>query len=791
MAGKNIPIIILFAAALLGNIGFSPAEEASPEAAALEQFDFAAGLFERGMYKMAGDEYGKFIDSYPQSEHLRDAYFGLAESLYFQKRYDEAAAQYNRYLEMYPAEDNQTLVVKLRMGEILFFTKKFDEAIAQFRALEGKDYRRDQMQTLCYYLAKSNRIKGNDSQAIHYFDRAVKMADDNECAFNSLVELGEIYAEGSEYEKALKRYEEAREKAADDKTKSFSVYKAAETLFLSGDYEASIDTFKKVLADYPESEISAEALSNLLLALFNTGKYDELIKEYTGRRNLIKDEDRFFDVRFTACSAYAETGKPDEALKGLDALIAGGWVSGKNKDRAALKKSEILISVKRFKEALDQIEARLADKDEYRENVLFLKGEALYGAGDFDNASAQFNRLIEERPDSPFVIDAIYSLAYVRKNLDQNKNARELFIKFYEKSKDSAKSQAALYNAVLLDIKSGDFETAVKDCKLYLSTFPDGQFREKIAFTLGSVYSESNDYSNAITTYKEFADKYKDSPKLQDACFRLAYSLQAVNDFDEAVKYYEKLEKDKKADGLYYAALKNEVLIYFAKDDKDKAAEIYDRIISDFPDNDLGVEGYFWLVKHYIGSGRFVDAIRILEDLEGREGVKDNAREIAYFKAEACREIKDFAKAIENYDIVLSGKDPIDEYTGGSRIGKGLCLLAGKEYDKAKEEFDAAALENPDDNTIAMRAKFETAGIEFLKGSLEQAYKLYMMVAILYDDGEYCPRALLRAADIFEELGKVEEAKKAYQEVLDRYGKTEFAREAGARLKDIRWRLKN
>jgi len=790
MSKRNVPIIVICAVViLLRSAGFPCAEEVPLQTTAIEHFDFATGLFERGMYKMAGDEYKKFIIVYPQSEHLRDAYFGFAESLYFQKRYDEAMAEYGRYLEMYPSEDNQTLVVKLRIGEIFFFTKKFDDAISQFKSVEGKNYRRDQTQTLCYYLAKANRIKGIEAQAIHYFNKAARMVKNNEYAFNAFIELGDIYADGSEYEKALKYYGQARDSAATDQAKSFSIYKAAEMQFLSGDYENSTNTFKKVLADYPESEINAESLSNLLLALFNTKKYDELIKEYAAHRHLVKKEDRFFDAHFTACSAYAEVGDHDEALDKLTTLISSDWVSKENKDRAALKKSEILLLAKRFKEALDLINARLSNKEEYRDNVLFLKGEALYGAGDFDEAAAQFNRLIAEHPDSPFVIDAIYSLAYVRKNMDQGHGARELFIQFYERSKDSVKSQAALYNAILLDIKDRDLANAIKECKLYLSTFQEGQFREKILFTLGSVYAESNDFHNAISIYKEFIDDHKDSPRLQDAYFRLAYNLQMIDDFDGAIEYYGKLEYDGSVDGLYYAALKNEVLIYFAKDNKDKAAEAYDYIISDFPDNDLGMDGYFWIVKHYLESDRFADAIRILKKAEMRGGATDNVKEIAYFKAEAYREIEDLDKAVENYDIVLSGKGEADVYTGASRIGKGLCLVAAKEYDKAKEEFDMAIIENPDDNTVAMRAKFETAGIEFLKGDLEQSYKLYMMVAILYDDSEYCPRALLRAADIFKETGNMEEAKKAYREILDRYGKTEFAQEARVRLKDIRWKL--
>ncbi|MBL7071010.1 MAG: tetratricopeptide repeat protein [Candidatus Omnitrophica bacterium] len=783
--GKLFVIVLI----LIGSIRFCLAQYAAPETAALEQFDFATGLFERGMYKMAGDEYKKFIDAFAQSEHLKDAYFGFAESLYFQKSYDEALYEYNKYLERFSTADNQMLVVKLRIGEVFFFTERFDDAIAQLESLEREDFRKDQMQTLYYYLAKAYRRKGDDEKARPYFNKAAEIIGDNEYAFNSLIELGDLYAGMSEYDKALEQYSNAHEKSDSEKTKSFSLYKIAETQFLAGDYPASINSFKRVLSDYPENEIYSEALSNLLLSLFNTEKYEELIKEYADRRHLIKNEDKFFNVHFTAYSAYTEIGDHEKALSGLDGLLSSGWVSQKNKDRAALKKSEIFLSAKRFDEAIKEIDAHLSSEDDYADNIIFIKGEALYGAGDFEGAAAQFNKLIDEHPGSPFAIDAIYSLAYVQKNMEQNKSARDSFMKYYERSKDGTKSQAALYNAILLDLKDEELGKAVKDCKLYLSTFEHGKYREKILFTLGSVYSQIKDYGNAIHMYKEFIEVYKGGPKLQDAYFRIAYGLQMSDKYDEAVEHYDKLEKDMNIGGLYYAALKNKVLIYFAKENKSKAAEVYDHIISDFPGNDLGIEGHFWLAKYYLECSRFKDAIRILEKTGARPDAKGNEKQIAYFKAEAYKETEDFSKAIENYDIVFSYGDQGDVYSGASRIGKGLCLIETGEYDKAKEEFDKAILENPDDDTIVMRAKFEIAGIEQLKGNMEQAYKLYMMVAILYDNDEYSPRSLLKAADIFQDLKKFAEAKKAYREIIDKYGETEFARDARNRLQGIRWKL--
>ncbi|MDD5439937.1 MAG: hypothetical protein PHS37_07110, partial [Candidatus Omnitrophica bacterium] len=45
---------------------------------AVEQLDFANGLFQRGFYDMAITEYRKFITLFPKDNYTPDAFFGIA-----------------------------------------------------------------------------------------------------------------------------------------------------------------------------------------------------------------------------------------------------------------------------------------------------------------------------------------------------------------------------------------------------------------------------------------------------------------------------------------------------------------------------------------------------------------------------------------------------------------------------------------------------------------------------------------------------------------------------------------
>ena len=90
---------VSFVISLLASV--SLAVEGTP----LEHIDFAAGLFSRGMYGMAKEEYAKFLKLFPENEFVKEAYFGLAESAYFLKEYDEAIDAYQSYIDGFPQGD--------------------------------------------------------------------------------------------------------------------------------------------------------------------------------------------------------------------------------------------------------------------------------------------------------------------------------------------------------------------------------------------------------------------------------------------------------------------------------------------------------------------------------------------------------------------------------------------------------------------------------------------------------------------------------------------------------------
>ncbi|MBN1353668.1 MAG: tetratricopeptide repeat protein, partial [Candidatus Omnitrophica bacterium] len=300
----------------------------------------------------------------------------------------------------------------------------------------------------------------------------------------------------------------------------------------------------------------------------------------------------------------------------------------------------------------------------------------------------------------------------------------------------------------------------------------------------GLFYSDLKQYKRATRVFLRFVKRFRQNPKSQEAYFLLGYNLQLSGKYDKALEYYGKIASDDTGGKLFYAALKNTVLIYLNNGNEDKAEETLMRIITDFEKNDLETGTYIWLAERYLNKKRFKDVLNVIEKAEANNGLSQKAGEIAYLKAESERELGNLTEADKLYDVVLSSQDG-DGYYAASHIGKGLCFVETGDFEKAKKEFEAAIETSPEDNAITIKARFEMANAESLSGHIEEAGKLYMLVDILYSDNYYCPESLLRAGKLFEKMGRKKEAVALYEEIINKYSKTHAAREAEERISNL------
>jgi len=196
--------------------------------------------------------------------------------------------------------------------------------------------------------------------------------------------------------------------------------------------------------------------------------------------------------------------------------------------------------------------------------------------------------------------------------------------------------------------------------------------------------------------------------------------------------------------------------------------------------DDLQIKTYVWVCNEYLKLHRYDDVLRVANQAEKHFSIQD-LQEIKYFKAEALRAQGQCDEAVKDYGFVIASVDK-NAYTGSAHIGQGLCWEQSKKFDDARKEFQQSLDENPDDYTVTVHARFEMANLDNSQGDYDNALKLYLLVATIYDDQYFCSESLLKAAQIFERQQRKPDALRMYSEILDKYKNSEAAKFAAQKV---------
>ena len=581
-----------------------------------------------------------------------------------------------------------------------------------------------------------------------------------------------------------------------------------EAYFLSQNFKEAVDTFNQFKQLYPHSEQLPVSLLRLAQMDIQQKKYDEALKELTSidaQKQLKGPMLQSFD--FYTAQAYM--GKADTAAA-LGYFQKATQVRGASAYSAYAFKEIGKIDAQNghYSESMDAYakSMRLAGDDFLKGELTYRTAEVEFLSGKYADAIKGFRQVLDRYPglgftqDTLFAIHFMIALAFIElKEYDQANVLLDSMLAFPTlKSQEMAKifvKKADILiregkykdGLALLDAYSsedindadetlflkargyyglGDFERAFNFFENVCLNFPGSRFFSDALYDAAMTAVKNNQPRDAVNLLRE----YLAGPRVQrpnTAYFLLGYDQQLLGNSDQALKAYAQVDQHKENGAFYLAALKNMAIIYLGQEKDEQARAYFDRLISQSGQNDLQIKTYIWVCNEYLKEQEFDDVLRIAAQAEKHFPAQD-LLEIKYFKAEALRGRDSCGEAVKSYELVTSSAQK-NAYTGSAHIGHGLCLENAGKFDDAKKEFEKSLDENAGDSTVTMHATFEMANIEASQGHLDDALKLYLLVAAIYNDGYYCSESLLRAAGIYERTQRHADALKMYSEILNKY----------------------
>ncbi len=233
-----------------------------------------------------------------------------------------------------------------------------------------------------------------------------------------------------------------------------------------------------------------------------------------------------------------------------------------------------------------------------------------------------------------------------------------------------------------------EFKNAIQFLEFYLSDINNKGREEN--YMLGYCYYLNSQEAKAIP-YLEIACKGKDE-LAQNAYYHLADCYVTTNDKNKARQAFEaasELDFDAKIkeDALFNYAKITYELSYSPFNETIKA---FDKYITSYPNAERNDAAYDYLVKVYMSTSNYRDAMASIENIKVKnQSVKKAYQRVAYYRALECFNNLDYNGALENFNKSIDAGDFNKNYHALALFWKAEALFRLNDFNKAITGYNA------------------------------------------------------------------------------------------------------
>lgn len=729
--GRRVPVLIILM--LCGTL-ISTAISA-PDTA-VDDYNFAAWLYNNGKYDVAAGSYETFLKNHPTHEKTADARFGLAQALFHLNRFEEALTAYETLRRDQP-EFKQMAEVLFQMGQSYVAKKDFANAgdlFAEVRASYSKHYLAD------WALARQGAC-------LLSLDRYAEAEDLLDTFVSRYAPDNRPPAKSKAVRQAMTQMKEGGTNAQEAflSLVERSVFYLAIARFNAGKFEEAHVLFERYLALYPSSEPATEARFRLAQCLYRTDRFEEAAAAFAP----VADSDN----PFAATASYERGLALYKAQKFKEASAAMTKTADRfpgdvNADRAALHAGTFLYEGGDFAGAADRLRGRTARDLALADEAAYWLGMSLLKGGKPAEAETVFAQALKDHAKSSFSGDMRLGLADARLGQENMSGAAEAFTDYADRFGKTEEAPQALYAACVALHRAEKYEASDARCADFLKRFTNNEQAPQVLFLSGENRFLRKQYSDAAERYRAFLAFEQEAPdRLARAHFRLAWCHRHAGRFEDALAELDKADL-KAAD----KAIADETLYV-------RGACLFD--LERYAEAEKALAAYIKADER----GRFGDdAILKMSVAQSRSG--DKARAVAGFER--------FLALYPNSELATQTR---------YQMAEGLFEL--KRYDKAAQQY-ADVLKS--DNAATLKP-FALLGLGLCageQGNWKEAAARFGELAELYATSELCPQALFRQGQALVKDSRPEEAEAAFLALTTRYPKHELVRPAWTAVGTIR-----
>ena len=756
---------------------------------------YVAGNYYYGLLAYNDKNYAEALRSF-ERVHNQEEYKDIvpyyeAEISYFQGKYDEVLTLSNRYLRkkdklFYDKE------MQLLTGQTLFEQKKFKEALPYFEYYyeNSEKIRKEELYELAYTYYRLEKW----SQAIEKF-QPLSNAQDS-LGQTSMYLLGDCYLKTGDKKGARNAFGVCADMNFNASQQEAAAFLYAKLSYELGNESIATRKFYDFLKQYPNSAFTTEAQKLLTNLLAKSSNYSEAFAIMSDMA--VKDN--------ATWSVYQQVGLgralqlvQNNQYYAADSVLNLTLQQPINPNYEAIAyfwKGDIAYRERRYPQAVQYSKTFLERVKGQEEAVRRISpqatvqnanlniGYAEMETENFGNAREAFASAQQSKSggyNDQLTSDAIIREAdamFMQKDFDR---AAQLYEKAI--SSNAGNPDYARYQKALIVGLQGKQDEKIALLSTIVSKVPASEYKNDAQYELAVSYLETDRNNEAITLLKSVSGNSSLNDNLKaKSLLKLAFAYQEADRNNEAIDAYKKYiaeypaasDRAAAADALrnlYIATGQPEAYAAFLKENNMPAA------------GDAGIEQtYYAAAETEYGNNNWSKAADGFTKYLGQFPNGSIANKAHYYRGESYYQLKDYGKALADYDAVVNGG--WSDFTDEASSRAAAIAMERKDYTAAQKYFTTlrgAAM----DNTNLQKAYAGLLKSSFEKGAYTEADAYAdTLISLPEVNSAVLNEAQLYKAKALQRNNRLEDAKALYQ-VIDKKNIGEASAEARYRIAEV------
>jgi TolA-binding protein len=563
-------------------LGFSEASKLNFDKKIKEDalFNYAMLTYETS-YSPFGEviaAFQNYIDQYPGSERISEAYNYLVSTFLQDKNYKSALASLDKIRNKDSKLEEAYQKVAFFRGLELFNNLEFEASVTMFdKSLKYEKYNMQIRARSVYWRGEANYRLGHYDLAKADYELFMGLPGSTQLSEYNLVRynLGYAYFNLKDYTNALSNFKAFESGVANAKPEVLADAKnrIADCYYVATSYASAIDYYDKVIA---YGNMDAD------YAMFQKGFSLGLINNTKGKVDVLTALMQKFPSSTFVPDAIFERGRAY--------LVLEDYAKGEADFNTILTNYSGSSFVPR--------------------SIVQL-GLLYYNLGENEKAISQYKKVIENYKSTPEARDAMTGLRNTYVDLNEV-DAYFSYVKTLDGYGDInlAQKDSLLYASGENLFMTGKYDKASDILKSYISEFPNGSFRQNAQYYLAECLRSAGKNDDALKLYIEVSAE-PNNQFLEQSLIIAASMLFDKEDYAASLDYYEKLEKVSSSDVNTLLALKGQLKSAYQAGDAQKTIVAAGKInnSANVP-QELVREATFMSAKANYSLNNFDDALR-------------------------------------------------------------------------------------------------------------------------------------------------------------------------------------